>query len=353
MTLKVRLKQWYIGFRKYLFLYKDGYYELPYICNSPQIMLASFKGMPYTKFDEANNYIETNNPFTEGRMYFRELSEGLWITITEIEFKKNVSTHALYDKEPCDYYFLSHFRFTHKLKNVVLDGVNISKIGWSLYKPGSAVNAYFEENDKGIFMDIIFSRAWFNKNVILDNKESELSLKQYLESNITIKFWDDIVEGSQESVYNMLNILKKPTAIDNSYLQLQVVCLGLIMRFLQSIAKQHYRIGKETLKEADRRHLAKAERIIIESLTNKFMGVDLLAREVHMSPSKLKTLFKKEYGKSIGQYYQEKQMELALKLLKNRGTSVKEVSITLGFSNQNYFTIVFKKHHKFLPSDVL
>ena len=75
--------------------YRDGYYKLPYICNSPQIMLDSFKGMPYTKFNEANNYIETHNPFTDGKMYFRELSEGLWITISEIEFKKNVSTHAL------------------------------------------------------------------------------------------------------------------------------------------------------------------------------------------------------------------------------------------------------------------
>ena len=353
MTLKVRLNKWFIRFRKYFFLYKDGYYELPYICNSPQVMLASFKGMPYTKYDEANNYIETNNPFTNGKMYFKELSDGLWIIITEIEFKKKVSTHALFDEAPCDYYYLSHFRYTHKLKDPVLNEIRIPKVGWGLYKPGTAMNAYFDENDKGIFMDIVFSREWFDKNIFLDKNNDQDSLKQYLDSDKAFKIWADIVVGSQASVDKMLQILKEPNATNVSYLNLQITCLDLMMRFLQSIASLHLSIENEIIHETDRRHLATAERLLIDSLTTKFKGIDVFARAAHMSTSKLKTLFKKEYGKSIGQYHQEKQMELALKLLKHEGATVKAVSITLGYNSQSHFTTAFKKYHNFLPSDVL
>ncbi len=351
-SFKLRINTWLVNFRKYLFFYKDGYYELPYLCNSPQIMLASFKSMPYTRYDEANNYIETNNPFTNGRMYFRELSEGLWIIITEIEFEKNVSTHALYDNAPCDYYFLSHFRYTHKLKKAILNETTIPEVGWGLYKPGTAMNAYFEAGDKGIFMDIIFSKDWFDKNISLDNSNQQNSLKQYLDSDKAFKIWEDIVVGSKDSVDKMLRILKDPTAMNNSYLNLKIACLDLMLRFLQSIAALHLNTEKETLNELDRRHLATAERMLINSLTTRFMGISTLAKSAHMSPTKLKTLFKREYGKSILQYYQEKQMELALQLLKHPGASVKDVSHTLGFENPSYFTSTFKKHHQFLPSEV-
>jgi AraC-like DNA-binding protein len=114
----------------------------------------------------------------------------------------------------------------------------------------------------------------------------------------------------------------------------------------------HLSTEVETINEADRRHLAKAERMLIDSLTTKFMGIGVLTEAAHMSPTKLKTLFKKEYGKSLLQYYQEKQMELALKLLKKEGASVKQVSLSLGYDNPSYFTATFKKHHNILPSDV-
>ena len=351
-SFKLRINRWLINFRKYLFFYRDGYYELPYICNSPEIMLASFKGMPYTKYDAANNYIETNNPFTNGRMYFRELSEGLWITITEIEFKKNVSTHALFDNGPCDYYYLSHFRYTHKLQKPVLNETTIPEVGWSLYKPGTVMNAYFEANDKGVFMDIIFSKGWFDKNILLETSDNQDSLQQYLDSDKAFKIWEDIVLGSKDSVAKMLEILKEPASSNISYLNLNLTCLDLMIRFLQSIAILPLSTEKETVNEADRRHLATAEKMLTDSLTTRFMGIDVLAKAVHMSPTKLKTVFKREYGKTILQYYQEKQMELALKLLKKPSASVKDVSHSLGYDNPNYFSSTFKKYYNYLPSEV-
>lgn len=349
--LKHRLDKWFINFRKYIFLYKDGYFELPYLSNSPQVMLESFKNMPYTKFDKENKRILTNNIFTDGIMYYKEVEEGLWIMITEIEFKKKVSTHALYDHEPCDYYFMSYFKYYHKLKTTRMNEIQVPNIGWGLYKPGTQVNSYFSENDSGVFMDICFSKDWFDKNIGIHNLAEGNGLKQYLESDSAYKIWKDSIKGGEERMMKILNDLKAPQEDGMGPLAMKVLCLDLMTRFFQSIAKMPVAAVEDSVSETDRRHLAIIERALLDSLTGAFPGVENLAKQANMSASKLKVLFKKVYGNSVFKYYQEKQMILALELLKNR-TTIKEVSQTLGYDNPSNFTLAFKKHHQFLPSEV-
>ena len=315
-------------------------------------MIDSFKSMPYTKYDAVNNYIETDNPFTNGKIYFRELEEGLWIMITEIAFKKNVSTHALYDKGPCEYYFLSYFRYTHKISDVLMNEISVPTVGWGLYKPGTAINTYFGANDEGVFMDIVFSKTWFEKNILLEKMEDQNSLKRYLASDKAYKIWRDMVVGSSESADKILGYLKEPKSNNINQLSLKIGCLDLMMRFLESIASMNLSTEKEDINNTDRSHLATAERLLVNSLNTGFPGIKELAKAVHMSPTKLKTLFKKVYGKSIFEYYQEKQMQLALNLLKRANMSVKEVSHTMGYNNHSNFTTAFKKYYNYLPSEV-
>lgn len=351
MSLKHRLDKWFINFRKYLFLYKEGYFELPYLSNSPQVMLASFQTMPYVKFDEPNNRILTNNMFTDGAMYYKELEEGLWIMITEIEFKKNVSTHALYDHEPCDYYFMSYFKYYHKLSNTRMNDIQVPNIGWGLYKPGTQVNSYFSANDKGVFMDICFNKEWFHKNIGLVNLDDSNGLKHYLESETAYKIWKDNIDGGEERMMKILSGLKTPQTDGMSDLSMKVLCLDLMTRFFQSIASMPIAADEGGINETDRRHLAIAERKLLDALTTSFPGIEALANHAHMSPTKLKILFRKVYGNSVFQYYQEKQMLLAIELLKNN-SSIKDVSQTLGYDNPSNFTVAFKKYHQFLPSEI-
>lgn len=43
------IKNWLSSFQKYFFYYRDGFYELPYIANSPELIVASFGSMPFVK----------------------------------------------------------------------------------------------------------------------------------------------------------------------------------------------------------------------------------------------------------------------------------------------------------------
>ena len=341
-----------INFRKYLFFYRDGYYELPYLSNSPQIMLASFKRMPFVKVDEENKCIKTNNPFTDGVMYYEELEEGLWIMITEMEFKKNISTHALYDQDPCDYYFLSYFRYTHKPKDVRVNEVTVPHEGWGLYRPGTQVNAYFSENDKGIFMDIAFSNDWFDKNIKFNNTGEQRILKEYIASNISYKVWKDLVKDAAPVADEILSCLKMGKTSNSSHLTLKINCLNLMNGFFSAIVKSDLKEEVKKINENDRMQIANVERLLLDALYGKFPGIEVLAKTAHMSPTKLKNLFRLEYDNTMLQYYQEKQMILALSLLKDGKISIKEVANNLGYDNPSNFTLAFKKYHNFLPSEI-
>ncbi|WP_420150763.1 helix-turn-helix domain-containing protein [Spirosoma sp.] len=69
-----------------------------------------------------------------------------------------------------------------------------------------------------------------------------------------------------------------------------------------------------------------------------------LAVTAHMSPSKLKRLFKQIFGKSIFRYYQEFRMKEAARLLKEEKLSVSEVGYQLGFTNLSHFSRAFNEH---------
>lgn len=69
-----------------------------------------------------------------------------------------------------------------------------------------------------------------------------------------------------------------------------------------------------------------------------------LAGSANMSISKLKTLFKQVFGKSIYSYYQQFRMQEAARLLAERQLSVSEVGYHLGFSNLSHFSRVFNQH---------
>ncbi len=69
-----------------------------------------------------------------------------------------------------------------------------------------------------------------------------------------------------------------------------------------------------------------------------------LSDSAHMSPSKLKRLFKQIFGNSIFSYYQELRMQEAARLLKEEKYSVSDVGYKLGFTNLSHFAKVFNEH---------
>ena len=72
-----------------------------------------------------------------------------------------------------------------------------------------------------------------------------------------------------------------------------------------------------------------------------------LARQIGMSSTKMKQLFRQIFGDSIYNYFQVERMNEAAQLLKD--FSVSQVGYRIGFSNLSHFTRLFEKHHQMKP----
>jgi two-component system response regulator YesN len=79
------------------------------------------------------------------------------------------------------------------------------------------------------------------------------------------------------------------------------------------------------------------------------LTVERIAREVFLSPSRLSHLIKKEMGVTLGDYICRVKVERAKGLLRNPEKPISEIALDVGFSDQSYFTKVFRKVEKCTP----
>ena len=80
----------------------------------------------------------------------------------------------------------------------------------------------------------------------------------------------------------------------------------------------------------------------MENNINTNLSVGEIAEMCHMSEVNLKKTFSRYSGMGVMAYFNNMKIKTAVKMIEN-GVSVKETAAALGFSNQNYFSTVFKR----------
>jgi AraC-like DNA-binding protein len=96
----------------------------------------------------------------------------------------------------------------------------------------------------------------------------------------------------------------------------------------------------------DTHSLSRVEQYLCIHYKKEFPGIEKLSRISAMSPTSLKTKFKKYYGETLFGYYQKNKLEHARKLLDSK-VPVKVVATEIGYSNPSHFTLAFKKEYGF------
>lgn len=104
--------------------------------------------------------------------------------------------------------------------------------------------------------------------------------------------------------------------------------------------------------EADREKISKAREILIEHIGEP-ITIRELSRKVAINECYLKKGFKEMFGTTIFDFYQGQRMEHARYLLYEKGLSVTDVSIMLGYSSISHFSTAFKKHTGLKPCELL
>ena len=104
--------------------------------------------------------------------------------------------------------------------------------------------------------------------------------------------------------------------------------------------------------ELDREKIALAREILLEHIGEP-LTIKELSRKVAINECYLKKGFKEMFGTTIFDFYQSQRMEHARYLLYEKGLSVTEVSVMLGYSSISHFSTAFKKHTGLKPCELL
>jgi AraC family transcriptional regulator len=104
--------------------------------------------------------------------------------------------------------------------------------------------------------------------------------------------------------------------------------------------------------EADREKIIKSREILIQHIGEP-ITIKELSRKVAINECYLKKGFKEMFGTTIFDFYQSQRMEHAKYLLYEKGLSVTEVSMMLGYSSISHFSTAFKKHTGLKPCELL
>lgn len=115
----------------------------------------------------------------------------------------------------------------------------------------------------------------------------------------------------------------------------------------QALIEFAERVGKSSEEQVSSA-VEECKRYIFNHLYGE-LSLETLAGLVHMNPSYLSRLFKKETGKPLTDYIQWKRVEEAKKLLTLTASSLSDIYSRLNFNDQSYFTKVFKKYAGVTP----
>lgn len=106
-----------------------------------------------------------------------------------------------------------------------------------------------------------------------------------------------------------------------------------------------------TVKQGQSRNVIEVAKKYIEENYSRDLSLDDVSRVVDISPYYFSKIFKEQIGKNFIDYLTDLRMEKARKLLKHSDMSMKEICVSIGYSDPNYFSRTFKKNVGVTPTD--
>ena len=349
------LKNWVNYIEKNLFRDHAGFFELPYLANNPKLMVDSILKLPVSRHNPAEQAIYTDNQFTKGVMRYRKIEDGLWLMASHFDIKKNMVCRSLYDKEILsDHYYLSFAVFENKFptNDNLTQFSTLLSTTCTFYKPNTEVDTYFYENTNGKLYNIVFSSQWALQNLTFSSEKHENNLQAFINAERGFINWLDIVPDAENLTKKLWELTEdvQSSEFDTGILQKKVI--HIITDFVQATNNDKRLKNYPQISNADYASVSKAECLILKNLMNPFIGVDGISKAVNICPTKLKTIFKTVFGFSMLQYHKEKNMLLAMQLMKNTQMQIKNIALLTGFESASKFTAAFKKRFNQLPSAI-
>ena len=128
----------------------------------------------------------------------------------------------------------------------------------------------------------------------------------------------------------------------------EYMCHSYILSILTLISRKLSDAPKES--SAAKKRINEICKYIYENC-DKIESIGSLARMTHLSESRFSHLFSEIVGVSPQSYILRARTDMAKELLANTDLSVGQISTTVGFNDQNYFSRAFKRFTDMSPSE--
>jgi AraC-like DNA-binding protein len=354
MDVFVSIEKWFARFKPYFFTYKNGFLQMPYLTNSPQVMVEGFKKIPFVKYNAEKQSISVKTLFLNVTFYWREIEDELFIICSETKFKANITFRHYFDESlPADYYTLSLCIDHHsKAINSVVNNAGFPDDSWLLFKPGAKVSHHHFKGTTGRYITVFFTGDWL-KNYLqhIHKKVSKewMALLQSDSDHLICPHLPGNVMYNEENLFKLF--FSKDQFKGESYQEeLKREALNLIACFTGKMQSENINEKHFLVSNLERIQVLQAEQFLKDHLYEKFPGIGSVANKVGMSETKLKESFKTVYNKTLFQYFQSLQMEKAKELILDSDANITQVATTLCYENTSKFAAAFKDYHGYLPS---
>jgi AraC-like DNA-binding protein len=318
-------------------------------------MVESLRNTHINQHQIPQNAITTNNRFFNGIMRYRQLDEGFWLLATHINIERNIIAKAIYDEDlSSDYYFLtfSVFEYEFPFKNSGSDkNVVLLSTCWTFYKPNTEVATYFYKGTTGKFYNFVFDKKWADENIFSGKGLKKGIIDDFLNKETGFFTWLDIAPKAHNLAREISQIIENENSGVFNTEDVKKHSLKLITTFFKHSFDKDQLKKNNSLSNSDYYSIAKAEKMILSNLHLPFVGLESIAADVNVSPTKLKSNFKSIFGFSLLQYHKEKNLMLAMQLLLKSDIQIQVIAAVTGYESPSKFTASFKKRFKAMPSE--
>ncbi|MFN8416858.1 MAG: AraC family transcriptional regulator [Cytophagaceae bacterium] len=343
--------KWFQKFKNYKFSYKKGFFHINSIANSPDVMIEGFDRYPFCKHDQNTQLISVNTFFLKALLYYRQPEKDLWVYVSDMYYKKNMLFTNIFDQSiPSRHHFLNlHLnKRPVKSKSMLVNGISVTAAEWILFKAGHASSIYHFKDSVEKNITIYFTDEWLLEKFGKQLEGNSIKILQFFKSenkNILLSDLDSNNEHFYDDAFDLLSEGKSDEEVKQFIEKFFLYFIEKLNN--ESISERHFKLSN-----SDQKNVLDAENIMLGHLLKGFPGIDVMASQIGISPTKLKTDFKTVHNKSLYQYYSHLQMQFAYKVIKEKNISIKDVAEMLGYENPSKFSSRFKKIFHYTPSHI-
>lgn len=285
------------------------------------------------------NFILVPDYIHTGCRYFLNCDFG--ISVLYIDVLYNTEIHYRQENKTDDFVGI-YYNLSEGEAFFVSDDVSNSIGRWNYnlsFIDSSLSHDYIVKSGSHVFTLCIFIK----KDLVKEYFQNNPSLKDHADDilnpklNTIVKF----TRMSNMSFHLLMNLRSHRVGGMSFDFHLRGTVQCLLADYIEKMTFDEIVIDK--VSKRDFKEIVSSQAYLILNLYEIFPSIELLAEKAGMSTSKYKSLFKKITGLTPNAFFMNNKLLEAKRLLIEKQLNIEQISNTLCFTNNSYFTVKFKE----------